>query len=198
MLEEMETGSMEQNHTPLIVVTAEERAAVDARLRRRDLAPRVRERLEMVKAAGQGQEVATIVLWSGRSARTVRHWLRRFLTDGIDGLADAPRSGRPVRADAAYRRALEAAVETPPRDLDLGFDVWTSARLSAYLETQTGVHIAPGWVRVLLGQLDFVSGRPKHTLKHLRDPDAVAASVAEIEAAEKNRGSSAGALRAPS
>lgn len=189
---------MEQSHTPLIVVTTEEQAAVDARLRQRDLAPRVRERLEMVKAASQGQEMATIVRWSGRSARTVRYWLRRFVSDGIDGLADAPRSGRPARADAAYRQALEAAVETPPHTLGLGFDVWTSARLAAYLETQTRVRIAPGWVRVLLSQLDFVSGRPKHTLKHLQDPAAVAASIAEIEAAEKNRGGSAGALRAPS
>ncbi len=198
MLEERETWSMEQNDTPLIVVTAEERAAVDARLGRCDLAPRVRERLEMVKAVSQRQDSATIVRWSGRSVRTVRYWLGRYVTDGIDGLADAPRSGRPARADAAYRQALEVAVETPPRDLDLGFDVWTSARLSAYLETQTGERIAPGWVRVLLGQLDFVSGRPKHTLKHRQDPDAVAASITEIEAAETNRGSSAGTLRAPS
>ena len=101
MLEETETWSMEENDTPLLVVTAEQRAAVDARLRRRDLPPRVRERIEMVKAASQGQEMTTIVRWSGRSVRTVRYWLRRFVTDGIDGLADAPRAGRPARADAA-------------------------------------------------------------------------------------------------
>ena len=89
-------------------------------------------------------------------------------------------------------------METPPRTLDLGFDVWTSARLSAYLERQTGVRIAPGWVRVLLGHRDFVSGRPKHTLTHLQDPDAVAATITEIEAAENNRGGSAGAFRVPS
>jgi hypothetical protein len=96
-----------------------------------------------------------------------------------------------VRADARYRAALEEAVETSPRTLGFAFDVWTSARLSRYLEDTTGIHIAPGWVRVLLGQLDFVSGRPKYTLSHLQDPDAVAASVAQIEAAEKNRDGSA-------
>jgi transposase len=182
---------MDEQKPPLIVVTAEEQAAVDTRLRRRDLVPRLRERLEMVKGASQGQELDALVRWSGRSARTVQHWLGRFAADGIEGLADAPRSGRPARADAAYRQALETTVETPPRELGLDVDVWTSARLSAYLEKQTGVRIAPGWIRVLLRHGDFVSGRPKHTLKHLQDPDAVAASVAEIEAAEKNRGSSA-------
>lgn len=121
-----------------IQVTAKQRAAVAAALQRRDLAPRVRERLEMVKAAALGQDVAAIATWSGRSARTVRRWLRRFAA-----LADAPRSERPPQADAAYRRAL-TAVETPPPTLGLPFDLWTSARLSAYLAEQTGVRLVPG------------------------------------------------------
>jgi hypothetical protein len=58
-----------------LAVTAEQRAAVEAALRRRDLAPRERERLEMVKAAVLGQEVAAIAAWSGRGERTVRRWL---------------------------------------------------------------------------------------------------------------------------
>ncbi len=177
-------------------VTAEQQTAIAEMLRRVDLTPRVRERLEMVKAASQGYELTAIAAWSGRSARTVRFWLDRFTTGGIGALADAPRSGRPVRADARYRAALETAVETAPRTLGFGFDVWTSTRLSRYLEDTTGVHITPGWVRVLLGQLDFVNGRPKHTLGHLQDPDAVAASAEAIAAAEKNRGSSPRSLRA--
>jgi transposase len=67
-------------------------------------------------------------------------------------VADAPRAGRPVRADAAYRQALEQAVQTPPRDLGLPFDVWTSTRLRAYLAQTTGVRIPPGWLRVLLAR----------------------------------------------
>jgi transposase len=165
--------------------------AVEEMLRRMDVSSRVRERLEMVKAAGQGYDLGAIAAWSRRSPRTVRFWLERFTAGGMDALADAPRPGRPVRADASYRAALETAVETSPRSLGFAFDVWTSTRLSRYLEDTTGIHIAPGWVRVLLSQLDFVSGRPKYTLRHLQDPDAVAASVAQIEAAEKNRGGSA-------
>lgn len=180
----------------LAAVTAEQQRAIEELLRRTNLAPRIRERLEMVKAASQGYNLAAIAAWSGRSPRTVRFWLARFTTGGVEALADASRPGRPVRADASYRAALETAVETAPRSLGFAFDVWTSARLSRYLEDTTGIHIAPGWVRVLLGQLDFVSGRPKYTLGHLQDPDAVAASIDQIEAAEKNRGSSPGALRA--
>lgn len=166
-------------------VTGEQRAEVAALLRRRDLSPRVRERLEMVKARALGQEVAAIATWSGRSVRTVERWLRCFAVGGAPAVADAPRPGRPPRADAAYRQALERTVETPPPDVGLPFDVWTSARLSAYLAQITGVRIAPGWVRTLLARHDVVCGRPKHTLKHLQDPAEVAACMAELAAAEK-------------
>ncbi len=171
-------------------VTTEQQMVLEEMLRRTTVTPRVRERLEMVKAASKGHDLAAIAAWSGRSPRTVRLWLERFRSGGAGALEDAPRPGRPVRADARYRAALEGLVETPPRTLGFDFDVWTSARLSRYLEDTTGIHIAPGWVRVLLGQLDFVSGRPKHTLRHLQDPDAVIASAAELEAAKKNRGGS--------
>jgi transposase len=170
-------------------ISDQQRGQVEEELRRRDLLPRTRERLEMVKAAGLGQELDAIVRWSGRSVRTVRFWLDRFVAVGVAGLADAPRAGRPARADAGYLAALERAVETPPRALGLGFDVWTSPRLSTYLVEATGVRIAPGWLRALLSRRDFVSGRPKHTLKHLQDPDKVAACKAELEAAGgKGRG----------
>ena len=146
--------------------------AVEAALRRRDLAPRVRERLEMVKGVALGQPPAEVARWSGRGARTVGRWLAAFAAGGIAALADAPRRGRPVRADGAYLAALERAVETPPRALGLLFDTWTSPLLSAYLVETTGVRIAPGWVRALLARQRFRAGRPKHTLGHLQDPVA--------------------------
>ena len=176
---------------------AREHAEWEAWLRRRDLRPRVRERLEMVKAAALGQDVAAIARWAGRSPPTVRLWLRRFRAGGAAALADAPRAGRPAKVDGAYLEALEAAVETPPPALGLPFDVWTSDRLSAYLAGTTGVRIAPGWLRALLARRDFVWGRPKHTLKHLQDPDEVAACEAALAEAGGKGGGRAGPLRAP-
>ncbi len=174
---------MHDQDTERAMVTAEQRAAVEALLRQSALNRRVRERAEMVKAAALGYEVAEIAAWSGRSVRRVRHWLRRFAALGVEGLADGVRSGRPVKADAAYRASLETAVTTPPAALGLPFDVWTSDRLSAYLAETTGTHIAPGWLRVLLNQQDFVTGRPKHTLTHLQDAEAITAFEQDLAAA---------------
>ncbi len=189
---------MQDGDTGMGPITAEQRAAVEALLRQPTLNRRVRERAEMVKAATLGYEAAEVARWSGRSARRVRHWLRRFAALGIDGLADGARSGRPVRADAAYRAALEVAVTTPPPALGLPFDVWTSDRLSAYLAETTGVRIAPGWLRALLNQQDFVTGRPQHTVKPLQDPAAIAAFAQEVAAAGEKGGGGTGPVRAAS
>jgi transposase len=178
-----------------IPMTVEQREEVERHLQRTDLTRRMRERLEMVKAAALGDDVGRMARWSGRSVVRVEHWLRRFATGGVAALADAPRSGRPVAADAAYLAAMEQALEMPPPALGLPFDVWTSQRLALYLEQQTGVRICPGWLRGLLAQHGWVCGRPKHTLKHLQNPAAVAASRTELAALGEKGAGGAGALR---
>jgi len=170
---------------PILRLSLREREEVRLALRREDLPLRMRERLEMVKAADLGRDLGEVAAWSGRTPRTVRRWLGMFARGGIEALADAPRSGRPARADEAYLRTLEEAADASPRELGLGFDVWTSERLGAYLEEWTGVGIAPGWLRTLLARRLFRCGRPKHTLSHLRDPEEVAACEAELAEAEK-------------
>lgn len=186
---------MEQPADTVIPITPEQRATVEAMLRQPTLSPRLRERLEMVKAASLGWDWEAIAAWSGRRPRTVRQWLARFATGGIAALGDAPRSGRPPIADTPYRDALDRATESDPRALGLPFDAWTSARLSVYLAETAGVRIAPSWLRTLLIQHRFRCGRPKHTLDHLRDPEAVAACEAAIADAEKKGGERAGAVR---
>ncbi|HET9005992.1 MAG TPA: helix-turn-helix domain-containing protein [Actinomycetes bacterium] len=178
----------------VLEVTAAQRTAVETALRRRDLTPRLRERLEMVKAAALGQDLGDIARWTSRTPGTVRRWLAAYQTGGIAALDDAPRQGRPAKADAAYLAALDVAVDTAPRSLGLPFDVWTSGRLSAYLAQQTGTRIAPGWLRVLLHQQRVVCGRPKHTLTHLQDPDEVAVCQEALRLAGEKGARAAGAL----
>lgn len=180
-----------------VTVPPRVRAEVEAQLRRSELPPRVRERLEMVKGVALGWEIAAIADWCGRTEATVQRWLRAFAAGGIGALADAPRGGRPVRADAAYLTAMEVAVETDPRVLGQPFDVWTSARLSVYLAATTGTRIAPGWLRVLLHRQRFASGRPKHSVAHLQDPAEVAACVERLRIVGGKGDGQSGALRTP-
>src|SRR5262249_8450846 len=58
------------------------------------------------------------------------------------------------------------------------------------------VQISPSRLLALLAQRRWVRELPKHTLKHLQQPIAGAASRAELEAAGERGACGAGALRA--
>src|SRR5258708_35505535 len=111
-----------------ITVTREQHEQVERQLRRTELTRRMRERLEMVKAAALGDDVARSARWSGRSVARVEHWLGRFATGGGAARAEAPRAGRPVQAGAASVAAPEAAPGVPPSAWGLPFHPWTAGR----------------------------------------------------------------------
>jgi transposase len=173
-----------------------QREPVEALLHRRNLSPRVRERAEMVKAVALGFAPAAIAEWTGRGQRTIRYWLQQFVQHGLEALADAPRAGRPPKVDAAYAAALEAALARGPRACGLMCDVWTTDRPSAYLAEQTGVRVAPGWLRTVLHRQGYSWGRTRHTLRHRRIAAEVAACEAELQAAGEKGARRSGPLRA--
>jgi transposase len=55
------------------------------------------------------------------SEATVLRWLTRYRAEGLEGLQDAPRPGRPLSMTEAYKAALLAAVRCRPRSLRLPF-----------------------------------------------------------------------------
>ena len=69
--------------TQVQAAARQQRETVEAVLRRRELSPRRRERVEMVKAVALGYGSEAIATWSGRSVRTVSYWLERFVTSGL-------------------------------------------------------------------------------------------------------------------
>jgi transposase len=72
-------------------------------------------RAQLILDAAEGKDNATIARRRHTSHVTVGLWRRRFLKEGIGGLADRKRSGRPVRLPAgALDTVLTAVVQPPP------------------------------------------------------------------------------------
>ena len=87
---------MPRLRSPRVVELTEEGRAALVRLTRRPsvAAGRVR-RARVVLLAAEGLPLRQIARQVGMDHKGVRTWLDRFRADGLEGLADRPRSGRP-------------------------------------------------------------------------------------------------------
>ena len=90
-------------------------------------------------SAQQALKAPWIALIVGESERTIQRWLKRYQAEGINGLQDAPKSGKPSKVSQAYRQLLLSSVRQRPHSLGLEFSLWTLARLADYLAEQTVV-----------------------------------------------------------
>lgn len=162
-----------------VTLTAAQRAEVRARTRA--AAPRIRDRLEMVRLADAGWSIPRIACHLGLHAQTVRRHVVTFLSDGFPALSDQPRSGRPPTVTEADVRALEAL-------LDAGGRTWTARQLVAWLARERGAAVHPDHLRRLLRRRGFGWKRTVTSVAHKRrDPAADAAKVAELDGLKKRR-----------
>lgn len=127
--------------------------------------PRYRTRAQMVLLSAEkglkAEEIAQIVR---ESHVTVLRWLKRYLAEGVEGLMDAPRSGRSTTVTEAYRERLKEVVRRRPRSLGLEYSMWTLRRLADYLTEETGLRVSFETVRRELAKEDIVFSRPQHTI----------------------------------
>jgi transposase len=134
--------------------------------------PEVRQRAIAIRLLHLGQspeQVAQVVMVT---ANTLYAWHKRWREQGIEGLRDGHRTGRPAKADEHYIAQLKQILEVDPRDLKLPFTLWTINRLRLYLSEQTGILLSYTRFRSLLSREGYRWKEPKHDLSHLQDRPA--------------------------
>jgi len=140
-----------------VTLTEEQRAALNARARARERAPRLRERLEMVRLSDRGQTVPPIARALDAHEQTVRTDLKAFLADGFGALRDAAAQGGRS---------------------------WTTPHVRHWLATERGVRVSTGRLGVLLRRARFRWKRTTRAVRPRRtDPslqDAADAHLASL------------------
>jgi transposase len=145
-------------------MTPTQREQLD-RLCRTTKAPRMRTRAQMILlATEQGLKVLQIAAIVREIEATVLRWLKRYRSEGVDGLHDAPRPGRPSPMTEAYKAELLAAGRRRPRSFGLPFSWWTLQRLVDDLAEQTGIRVSDETVRRALQHAGMVLSRPQHQI----------------------------------
>ena len=99
-----------------VVSSAEERSFLERRVRRRRVARGMSDRRRIVLRCADGLTSKAVAAELGAHDRAVGKWRRRFPKDRVEGLSDAPRSGRPrsmenARADARDAPRRRASVD---------------------------------------------------------------------------------------
>jgi transposase len=161
-----------------VALTAAQLADLNARSRSRDLAPHERERLEMIRLSHLGLTIPQIAAHLGRHQQTVRRIVSGFRADGFAILADRPRPGRPATLTGDLLATIEHRLDA---DAAAG-RTWTMPHLAAWLETEHGVVITPGWLAERLKAKRFRWKRTQSSLRHKQaDPDLQATKRADLE-----------------
>jgi transposase len=124
----------------LRVLSAAELNEIERRANARTLPARTVERARIIRDAQAGLNVSHIAKRLKRGRAMVMTWITRFNSQGLAGLNDAPRAGRPATyAPTAVATVIQTAM-TDPQTLGLPFASWTLDRLEQYLNAQQ--HIA--------------------------------------------------------
>jgi transposase len=120
-------------------MSAEEEQALRELAHSRSAEARLRDRARICWLASQGQRVAAIKAELRIADGTVRLWITRVNAEGLDGLRDRRRGGRPATYTPEQVGALIAASLTDPQEMGLPFASWTLDRLAAYLQEEQGI-----------------------------------------------------------
>ena len=155
---------------PLFVrhLSKPESAALD-RLVRSNCEGRQLRRAQMVRLSSLGHKCHEIAKLLNVSIPCVTKILHRFNREGLGGLADRPRCGRPPKVRQRYIELLKEAVTTSPRDMGYRFSSWSLARLREHLFRRTDVLLTPGYLSRLMAKNNIVYRRPRHIMSHLRN-----------------------------
>lgn len=123
---------------------------------------RLRTRSQIILLAFDGLSAPKIAHIVNLDPFSVRQYMKRYRDEGITGLSDRPRSGRPRAATPEYIELAITTLRQRPRALGLPFSVWSLERLIDYLKEKTQITVSDETIRTHLRANGISFSRPQH------------------------------------
>lgn len=137
---------------------------------RRSTEARYDHRLHGILLVAQGMSCNRVAQLLGDAPRTVASWARRFDQEGLAGLVDGERPGRPRCISEDQVTQIDAALRRTPRDYGLTGNLWDGKTLAAFLHQQWGVALGVRQCQRLFRQLRFRLRKPRSEIARA-DPE---------------------------
>ncbi len=97
----------------------------------------------------------------GDAPRTVEYWVNRFEQEGLGGLREGERPGRPKRLSEERVREIDAILRKTPREAGLSGNLWDGKTLAAWIDQEYGVRLGVRQCQRMFGQLGFRLRKPR-------------------------------------
>jgi putative transposase len=131
---------------------------------RRERDGRVSARLLALANALDGMSRDQAARAAGTDRQTLRDWVHRYNAEGVAGLRDRPRPGRPCGLGEGQQAALKALILRGPDLARDGCVAWRARDLRGLAERRFGVRYSESGIRRVLHGLDlsWQKARPVH------------------------------------
>ena len=117
--------------SPFVVrLSSEDRAVLEERAGSRSASHAAVVRARIVLLAADGVQNVEIASQVGVCVDVASWWRKRFCEQGLAGLADRPRSGRPRRFGSEVVAGIKALACEPPEQRQVPLSRWSSAELA--------------------------------------------------------------------
>lgn len=126
---------------------------------RRNHQARYDHRLHAVLLVMRGMSCQEVGRLLGDSARALQYWVRRFEEQGLSGLHERDKPGRPSRLGAELMLDLEKILRGKPSEYGFDSEKWNAKFLSEYLAQNCGVSLSLRQCQRLLRQAGLGSSR---------------------------------------
>lgn len=121
-----------------------------------------------------GQSCQQVAELFDEDRRTVQRWIKRFESDGLDGLREGERAGRPASLDARQWTALGRDLRRNPQAFGHTAHLWDGKLLCEHLRQRYGVRLGVRQCQRIFGQMGFRRRLPRPQVAQ-SDPVKVAA-----------------------
>lgn len=133
---------------------------------RRSEESRYDHRLHGVLLVAQGMTCPEVAHLLGDAPRSVEYWIGRFEKDGLSGLLEGERPGRPRRLNERQMAAVDRILRHPPRAAGLSGNLWDGKTLSTWIEQKYGVTVGLRQCQRMFRQFGFRLRKPRPALAH--------------------------------
>lgn len=114
---------------------------------------RVFRRAQAVREVVAGHHVNTVSMTFHFTNSALRKWVQRFAHQGVSGLVDRPRSGRPRKVTGTLEQHLNRLVDQDPLQHGSLSSQWSCRELATVLAQQTGVQLGRESIRGVLKKM---------------------------------------------